>query len=169
MSSFEEKVRAFNLGMSFQDGYVREISAFKADVLHRLSLGERLTSAQAEVLLTTNSAFIDQTLTEWGKVIFTSKIRLCRLLSDFHISEAYMQQRTWADGQWRIYGEVLDMYILPDSAVLKAPTQVSERSVTAIREAFPVTLSGTDPLGGADREFEAQLRARGNPWAECAG
>ena len=133
MSKFAERVRAFNLGMSFQDEYAREISVFKSDVLHRLSSGEKLTPSQVEVLLTIEPILINQKLTEWIKAVISSKERQRGLLSDYRISEAYMRQRTWPDGQWRIYGEVLDMYTLPKSSILQDPAQVSERSVAAIR------------------------------------
>lgn len=169
MSKFAERVRAFNLGMSFQDEYAREISVFKSDVLHRLSSGEKLTPSQVEVLLTIEPILINQKLTEWIKAVISSKERQRGLLSDYRISEAYMRQRTWPDGQWRIYGEVLDMYALPESSILQDPAQVSEHSVAAIRKAFPVNLSDADPLEGADKDFEAQLRARGNPWTGYAG
>ena len=164
MSSFEEKVQAFNIGMSFQEDYAREIDSFRLFTVNRLRSGEPPTPAQASVLLTLDPISIDRVLTSWSKAVSDSRDKLRRFLANYLIVDAYMQQRSWSDGQWRIYGEVLDMYALPDSELLRAPDQVNKQAVAAIRRVFPVNIESEDPLGGAAFEFEAQLRARGNPW-----
>ena len=164
MISFEDRVRAFNLGMSFQDQYALEIRNFVSSVIRKLKSGNVLDPRIAEILLTNDPHIISKTLIPWSDGIAATKNRLHNLLANYHISQAYLLQRSWARGHSNIYGHVLDMYELPNSSVLRTPYQVSYKSVEAIRRVFPVYKDRDDPLSGADEAFASQLRSRGNPW-----
>ena len=164
MISFEDRVRAFNLGMSFQDQYALEIRNFALSVVRSLKSGSALDPSISKMLLTTDPDIISKTMLRWSNAVSSSKLGLRDLLANYHISQAYFLQRTWADGHFRIYGDVLDMYELPNSSALKTPHQVSRKSVEAIRRTFPVDKDSDNPLSGADEVFESQLRSQGNPW-----
>lgn len=168
MIDFKQRVSAFELGMSFQERYAREIKGFVADIVERINTGQALSTEQSALLLITDPVTISEVLIPWSNSILESRIRLHNLLAEYLITDAYFAQRTWADGHSRIYGDVLDMYEFPNSPILRTPAQASYESVDAIRKAFPIDSNSDTPLGHADEEFAAQLRKRGNPWVKYA-
>lgn len=164
MTDFARKCAAFDLGLSFQEPYAQRIRAFTADVTERLANGRPLTPEQDELLLTRDPLQIRETLLPWADGIVASEHRLRKLLAEYAITEAYFEQRTWPDGQSRLYETVLDIYAFPRNPALDTPVQASDVSVAAIRKAFPVVVDDGPPLRGRDVEFAEQLRMLGNPW-----
>jgi hypothetical protein len=164
MSSFEDRIAAFQMALDLFTPYSADIERFGKDVLVRLGKGEALTHAQATRLLTRDAATIKVTLAAFSKSVVVSKPRLETLLSQARIAEAVQFVRDWPDSMWRVYEGVLDDFAMPENPALKSPHDVSRPAVTAIKRVFPIYLDDGPPLRDADLHFADQLRTKGNPW-----
>lgn len=161
---FEKRVEAFQMFLSFPRPYATSILAFMDEVIHRLERGLPLADQQSKLLLTQDKAEIRVVLTEFAKLVDQSAIRLQMLLEQGDIPTAYGHCRGWPNNYWRYYEGVLNMFEFEGNSLLQEPSEVSEKAMTKLKNAFPVNLNAADVLEGGDVHFQQQLVQKGNPW-----